>query len=610
MADKLFGDQFRLNRRDLLRRAAVLGLSGSALGAFLAACGGSPTATTAPSSAPASAAAASASARPSAAAASTAPSTAASAAPSAAASGAATPATSAAGTPRASAAAASVLQPTVPPGKRGGAIIIGTLGEANNINPFLLSETEGTWRARMLFGQVVKLKPDTFEAIPGIAKSWKIEGLNFTFTLQDNAKFSDGSAVTADDVVFTMKGFLAKATASPLRTRLTSIQGAQAYFDGSAQDVAGLKVVDPKTFTVTLAQPDASFLGNMRFVLPVPKKSLDGKDLTKDPFFQNPIGAGPFKFVSWQVGGDFVADRNPNYYEQGLPYLDKFTHRTIPDSQALVNALLSGDIDASNYPSPAGAKQLQANTNLNVLVPPFTNPDGWEFNFKNPYLAKKEVRQAIAMSLDMDQFATDSLYGLGKKGVGPIAPGNAFYDKDLKPLAYDLDKAKSLIQQAGTPPAEIQFMVNRGNVLREDFLTYTQAQLEKIGLKVKAEVIEFAQLIERRTKKDFEVNGVVSGAVVDPNDLALQYASTGSGNYNNYTNARLDALFTQAKQELDPEKAKPLWKEVQGIIMDELPTFYAWYRPFLHVTKKTFTGYVDSTDTGGLFYELERWSLA
>ena len=224
---------------------------------------------------------------------------------------------------------------------------------------------------------------------------------------------------------------------------------------------------------------------------------------SKEPFFQKPVGAGPYVFVSWQVGGDFVAQRNPNYYQKGLPYLDKFTHRVIPDAQSLVNSLLSGDIDASNYPSPAGAAQLKANKDLNVVVPPFNSPDGWQFNLKHPYLAKKEARQAITYALDMNQFAKDSLYGLGAPGAGPLAPGNGAYNKAIKPYPYDLDKAKSLLQQAGAPPDGVQFVVNKGNVLREDFLTYTQAQLAKIGWKIDAQAIEFATAIDNLTKKNF-----------------------------------------------------------------------------------------------------------
>jgi len=591
-------------RRGYSRRAFLGGASASAAAAILAACGGS-TATNTPkpsgTAAPATAAGGSAAGatKP----ASSVTGTTAASAPAAAAPGA-TPSAASAVAPTAASAATGQ-------GKPGGSIIIGTLGDASSINPFINSDAEGSWRVKMLFDQLVRLKPDTFEPKAGLAKSWKVDGLTFTFTLQDGAKFSDGTDLTADDVAFTMKGILAKATASPQQSKLLSIQGAKEYADGAAPDVAGIKVVDAKTLAVTLATPDASFLLNMRFVSPVPKKLLDGKDLSKgskEPFFQKPVGAGPFTFVSWNVGGDFIAQKNPNYYQKGLPYLDKFTHRVIPDAQSLVNSLLSGDIDASIYPSPAGADKLNANKDLTVLVPPFTSPDGWYFSFKNPYLAKKEVRQAVAYALDMNQFAKDSLYGLGKPGIGPIAPGNFAFDKDLKPYTYDLDKAKALIQQAGTPSADISFITNKGNVLREDFLTYTQAQLDKIGWKIKPEAIEFATLVDRILKGDFDAEGVNSvGTTVDPGELYDQFTTGSARNYAKYSNPQLDPLLKQAKQELDPQKQIPLYKQIQMTIMEDVPFHFAWYRPYLHVARKKFAGYVDSADTGGIFYELEQW---
>jgi peptide/nickel transport system substrate-binding protein len=599
-----------MKRRALSRRGFLGGVAASAAAAILAACGGSATSTPVPAAKPTTAPAAASSAAPTTAAASsgsaaaptTAPATTGTTAPTAAvATSAGTTGSAAAPTTIAVSAAATGQ------GKPGGSILIGTLGEAQTINPFLSNESEGDWRVKMLFDQLVRLKPDTFEPKAGLAKSWKIDNLTFTFTLQD-AKFSDGSDLTADDVAFTMKGILAKTTASPRASYLSSIQGAKEYVAGSAPDVAGIKVVDPKTLVVTLATPDASFLLNMRYVSPVPKKLLDGKDLTKDGFFQKPVGAGPFMFVSWNVGGDFVAQRNPNYYQKGLPYLDKFTHRTIPDAQSLVNSLLSGDIDASNYPSPAGADKLKANKDLNVLVPPFNSPDGWTFNLKNPWLAKKEARQAVAYCMDMVQFSKDSLYGLGKPGNGPIAPGNALYDPTLKPYTFDLDKAKSLIKAAGTPPSDVSFIVNKGNVLREDFLTLTQAQLAKAGWNIKADAIEYAVATDKLSKKDYDVFGAgVNGATVDAGLLYDIFSTNGSQNFSNYSNPQLDMLLTQAKQALTVDAQKPLYKQIQAIVQDDVPTYYAWYRPFLHAVKKKFAGYVDSADEGGIFYELEQW---
>ena len=333
----------------------------------------------------------------------------------------------------------------------GGSILIGTLGEAGTINPIAASQSEDYFRCSLIYEQLVRLDPATYEPKPSLASQWEVNDLTFTFTLHDNIMFSDGSNLTADDIAFTIQAMLDTKNASPRQSRLMSIEGAKEFADGSATEVSGVKVVDPTTIEITLAEPDASILFNMYYVRPLPKALLEGKDLSKastDPFFQNPVGAGPFKFVSWTVGADFVGERNEHYYQEGKPYLDKFTHRTITDSQALVNSLLSGDIDGSVYPSPSGADQLKANADLEVLVPPFGSPDGWIFNFKNEYLAKKEVRQAIAYALDMEQFAKDSLYGLGAAGTGPVAPGNFVYDSSLTPHPYDMDKAKAAVDAA------------------------------------------------------------------------------------------------------------------------------------------------------------------
>lgn len=492
-------------------------------------------------------------------------------------------------------------------------IVIATLGEAQTINPFLTQESEGDWRCKTLFDRFVRLDPTSYQPVPGLAASWTIVGLKFTFKLQPNAKFSDGTDVTADDVAFTIKGHLAKSTGSSRQSKFAVIAGAQDYTNGTAQDVSGIKVVDPKTLEITLAKPDFPFLLNLRYIYVVPKAKLAGKSLTDDPFFQNPIGAGPFIFKSWQKGGDFVATKNPTFWESGKPHLDSYTHRVVADSQSIVLALESGDVDASIYPVPTAAAELKKVQGLDILVPPFNSPNGWMFNFKNQWLAKKEVRKAIAMSLNTTQFANDSLLGLGKPGLGPIAPGNWAYDKDLKPIPYDVQGAKALIAQSGMPAGtKIRFMVNQGNVLREDWLTFTQQALKVIGIDVVPEVIEYATLTDRVTKnQDYDACGVdFAGATVDPSDLYDQFHTGVPGNYFGYSNPDLDKLLDQGRQELDIEKAKAIYKQVQAILMDDLPMFFAWYRPFLHAIKKKYTGYTDSNLDEGLFETIENIALA
>jgi peptide/nickel transport system substrate-binding protein len=492
-------------------------------------------------------------------------------------------------------------------------IIIGTLGEAHFINPFLTDDSEGDWRCKMLFDEFVHINPTTYAPEPGIAASWTLDNLTYTFKLQPNAKFSDGTDVTADDVAFTIKGFLPKEVGAVRQTKFLTIEGASDYADGKADDVSGIKVIDPKTLSVTLAKPDAPFLYNMRYIWTVPKAQLDGKDLTSDPFFDNPVGAGPYVFQSWDNGGDFVATKNPNYWQSGKPAIGSFTHRVIADANSLVLALQSGDIDASNYPAPTAKDQLEADENLTVVIPPFASPNGWMFNLAHEWLGKKEVRKAIAMALNTKQFADDSLLGIGKPGNGPIAPDSWAYDKDLQPIPYDVDGAKALIAQSGMPSGtKIRFMVNQGNVLREDWLTYSQQALKEIGIEVVPEDIEYATLVDRVTKnKDYDATGVdFAGVTADPSELYDQFYSTSPGNYMNYKNPALDDLLTAAREELDMEKAKEIYKQIQTTIVDDVPMFYAWYRPFLHVVRKGYDGYEADSAAFGMFQTLEDWTYS
>jgi ABC-type transport system substrate-binding protein len=493
----------------------------------------------------------------------------------------------------------------------GKSIIIGTLGEAQTINPFLTSETEGQWRVKMLFDEFVRANPATYLPEPGLAAEWSNDGLVFTFKLRPNATFSDGSEVTADDVAFTIAGYLAKSTASPRQDKFLSIAGAQEYVDGTADDVSGIKVVDPTTIEITLAKPDAPFLYNMRWVSVLPKAKLEGKSLSDDPFFQNPIGAGPYVFQSWDTGGDFVMTPNPHYWQASKPLLTGVTHRVIADANSLVLALQTGDIDASNYPAPTAKDQLTQSADLAVLVPPFTSPDGIYFNCTHEWLGKKEVRKAIAMAIDTKQFASDSLLGLGKPGIGPIAPDNWAFDKELQPIPYDVDGAKQLLARVGFPAGtKIRMMVNQGNVLREDWLTFTQQAVKAIGIEIVPEAIEWATLVNRVTvDHDFDAVGVpFVGVTAEPSELYDSLHTGASGNYQSYSNPDMDALLEQARQELDTEKAKGIYKQIQALYMDDVPMFSAWYRPFLHVVKKEFTGYTDSA-AYGLFHTLEDWTV-
>jgi ABC-type transport system substrate-binding protein len=490
-------------------------------------------------------------------------------------------------------------------------IVIGALRDAKTINPFLTNESEGDWRCKMLFDEFVASNPETYAPEPGLAADWKINELTFTFMIQPTATFSDGSRVTAEDVAFTIKGYLAKSTASPRQSNFLSISGAQEFVDGTAEDVLGLKPLNSTTLQITLSRSDAPFLFNLHNLFVVPKAQLAGKSLTDDPWFKRPVGAGPFVYGGWVNGKRFTATRNPHYWQRGKPTLTGFTHEVTSDADTLVSQLLAGHIDASNYPAPEAKPQLERNQNLKVFVPPFGAPNGWMFNCANEWLSKKEVRRAIALALDTKTFTETALHGLGKPGNGPIAPNNWAYDHDLEPIPYDVKTAKEMIRVAGLPEGTtIRFMVNKENDMRQEWLRFTHDSLQQLGIQVAPEIVDYQTVLDRVTgAKDYDACGVdFTGVTAEPSELFNQFHSGGAANFMNYSNQKLDVLLEAAREEMNLERAKVIYKQVQAIIMDDVPTFFAWYRPFLHVVQQKFDGYTDSA-AYGLFQTLEDWTI-
>ncbi|HEV2529240.1 MAG TPA: ABC transporter substrate-binding protein [Thermomicrobiales bacterium] len=511
--------------------------------------------------------------------------------------------------------------------QEGSTIIIGTLGESTTQNPFAANESESYWRAEMIFDQFVRLDYATGGAAPGLAASWEIEGLTFTFAIQPNARFHDGTDVTADDVKFTLEAILTPETASENANRFAAIYGVPEFqgtgtteiatpaagtpaaeFVGASTGVSGIEAVDAKTLRITLARPDASFLYSLHYVFVVPRAQLEGQALDRTstaPFFSAPIGAGPYVFESWSVGSDFIARANPDYWDTGKPMIQSFTHRAITDSSGIANALQSGEINGSLYASPTLTEQLQAAGNLTIEVPAFAAPNGTVFNCRTPPFDKVEVRRAVAMAVNVDAYVQDSLLGLGEAGLGPIAPALWAHDPTLTPIPYDPEAARAVFEANGMIGQTYEILTNAGNILREDWCIRVQADLQELGVNIQFTPIEYTTVVERINTGQFTLDaGDFAGAALDPNDLYDQFHSKGATNVTGYSDPELDALLEQGRTILDQEEAKPVWSQVQQILMRDVPMHWAWYRPFISVVDNRYTGYTVALGDGGLFRSL------
>lgn len=492
----------------------------------------------------------------------------------------------------------------------GGSVIIASSGEASGLNPLTTNDSEGTFRINQLFDQLVRLDLETLEVKPNLVREWTIsdDGLVYTLALEEGVTFHDGVPLTAADVVFTIEGLVNKEVASVFFSNFTAIAGAQDYHDGTAESISGLEAVDDHTIAITLAEPNAPFLALLRNVRPLPKHLLEGKSLTDDAFFQAPIGAGPFRFVSWTSGQDFIAERNETYWKANLPYLDGFTHRTIADLQTLGVALQTGEVNASEYALPTQAEQLSAESHLTVLnKPEGKDINGFSFGQNNNTLLKDvRVRKAIALALDAEAFVEDFLLGLGSTAVGPVAASNWAFDSTLQAIPYDPDQAASLLDEAGVGEITLKATTNAGNQFREDWVTFAQQSLAEFGITIEPDIKEWTQVVEDLTNGTFDlISPTYTGATIDPDELYDTLHTDGSRNVKGYSNPDLDALLEEGRTTIDPEARKAIYAQVQAITLEDVPVYWAWNRPFISVISNEFGGYTNTVLW--IYDELENW---
>lgn len=509
-------------------------------------------------------------------------------------------------------------------------IIIGTLGEAQTLNPIIANETEGIWRGMMMFEPLLQLDSETFEPFGRLATSWDVseDGLTYTFHLRDDVRWHDGEPTTADDVAFTVYQILSPDYTGPYYSDWSSLLGAEEVKTGAATEAEGIQVIDDTTIAFTLKEINAPFLVNTIAstpFMPIPRHVFEEGGMSMEDFGVAPIGNGPYRFVSWEIGNIFEMEANPDYHGE-IPKITRVIHRNIPDSQTLVVALEAGEIDSSLYALPTVADSLREKENLEVLVVPFNFPNGFKYNLEHPVLSDIAIRKAIAHAVDNETYASEFLLGLGAPGLGSVAPGNWAYNANLEPYTYDPDLARQILADAGWVDANGDGIVERdgvearvtaetnaGNVMREDYCTYQQAALLDIGIDWQCEFKEWSVIVNDASTGNFEaIQPQWAGATVEPDELYQAFHTEGSNNMGHYSNPEVDELLTQGRTTVNIDERKAIYDRIQEIIHEELPVSYDWYRPFISVVDKKFAGpwLKNSMLTGGLYRTLYEWDVS
>jgi peptide/nickel transport system substrate-binding protein len=441
-----------------------------------------------------------------------------------------------------------------------------------NLDPRVGTDAQSQRIHSLLFSGLLQ-RDANMNLLPDLAERWDSpDPLTFVFHLRRDARFHDGRPVTSVDVKFTFDSILAGSLITPKR--------------GAFRMVAGIEAPDPYTVVFRLKEPFASFLWNLTrpSVGIVPAGA--GADLAR-----HPVGCGPFRFVRAQQDQEVFLERNPDYFGE-KPKIQYVRFRIVPDAIVRALELRKGAADiALNSLAPDMIPVLSGADRLEVTQAPGTTIVYLAFNFDDPLLARREVRQALAYATDRKQIIQHLLRGQARLANSLLPPAHWACEPGVRPYDFDLARAEALLDSAGLPrrpgPA------GRGIRLKLTLKTSTdelsrllgevlQDQWRKIGVDLELRSLEFATLYSDIVRGSFQLFTLRwIGANNDPDIFEYVFHSRkippDGANRGRYRNPRLDALLDRARVELNPEKRRALFSEVQKIVAEDVPYLNLWY---------------------------------
>jgi peptide/nickel transport system substrate-binding protein len=395
---------------------------------------------------------------------------------------------------------------------------------------------------------------DDLKVIPDLAERWEASADQkvWTFHLRRGVRFHDGREIDAEDVLATYKRLADPATGSVIRASVGLIEKADAP---DKHTVRFALIIPYASWPAITAAWQASI---------VPRDGIDNLS-TK------PNGTGPYKFVSYEPNGSLMLTRNPDYFEPGLPKLDRVEFRIIPDFSTAVAGLERGELDIVWGLPPEHVAKLKNSQSAHVAE---VQTGTWEMFGMNSRLApfdEPKVRQALFKLVDRTAIADIALFGHGAPTVSPIPPFHPFYNKAVPIGKADPAAAKALLAEAG----------HADGVTVPLWMPAQQPLLERMGVALR-EMAKAANLtIEIRQVPEDQYNAAQRPLMINsffarttPDTMLYEwYHTDGSWNRNNwrYTNPEVDRILDTARQAGDTAEQKRLYGRFQEIAATEGP---------------------------------------
>jgi glutathione transport system substrate-binding protein len=449
-------------------------------------------------------------------------------------------------------------------------LIVGISADPSTLDPMLQSGQATRLIKMNLYRGLVAYQVDGKIGME-IADSYQVaaDNITYTFKIKPNAKFHDGSDITATDVKFSLERILDEKVGATFRADFLKV-------------LDYCEAVDSKTVKIVLKEPCAPFID----YLTLPESVIVSKawcESHNNDLNAHPMGSGPYKFGSWDRGRELVVNAFDGFYKPGKPQSKSIRFIIAPDDTTRANALRTGEVDLIDYVPPKEVVSLLKHQAISVDISeaPFMC---LQFNTKDGPLSSPLVRRAIAFAVDRRAVIDAAFLGRGTPIFGfPTRVGQNNYDGKYENFfSHDLQKARQLLAEAGYPDGfPVKILATSTYDMHKQTAIVVQDSLKKIGIAAQVELPDWSTRIERSNRGDYEI--LVSGTagnIVDM-DWCTNYFASGKPRMNSsawFADDEVDALLRQGRVTLAGQQREVIYDKLRARLLELSPFVFINYR--------------------------------
>ena len=462
--------------------------------------------------------------------------------------------------------------------KYGGTLQVAILADAWSLDPIHIQTTEGDRMVRGIFGDTLyhwSIKKGEYEpwlatALPEISE----DGRTYLIPLREGVKFHDGTTFDAHDMVYSINRILNPDNKSYIYKKYAKI-------------IAAVEAVDDYTLKIVLKDPDNAFMAKLieRDFVPVSKEAVEKAG--EDYGTKIVVNTGPFKFVEWLQGDRIVFERFEDYWQKGIPYLDKIVCKIIPEEATALMQLRLGEVHILEDVARKDIKTLKEDENVIVKLVTGIQHEQIYLNTSRPPFDDIRVRWALAHAIDRQAIIEGVFEGYAVESVGPYHPWFWTHNPEWKqPYPYDPEKAKKLLAEAGyglNNPLKFELMATNQDMF-VDQAVMVQAFMADIGAQVEVLPLDKSTLFDRvYVRKAYEGKPEMymaaledwGSSIVNPESAAERLFTSDSGsNKCFYNNPEVDKLFEEVNFAKTMEEQKKIYYKTEELIAKDSPTVW------------------------------------